>query len=117
MNLKSWKVWGAFATAGVGVAVNLATEWKYNLLAWAAVPVLSALALWLASMADRGGQREVTGHMGQQILPVLRWEERNGHAHRMVSTTSEKVATEFLKRVPPPLDSPYEPPRHSSSQF
>ncbi|GAA0384664.1 hypothetical protein Acor_47780 [Acrocarpospora corrugata] len=117
MNLRSWKVWGAFATAGVGVAVNLATEWKYNVLAWAAVPVLSLLALKLGSMADQAGQREATYHQGPQIPPVLRWEERNGRAHRTVSTTSEKVATEFLRRIPPPLDTPYEPPRHSSGQL
>lgn len=47
MNLKSWKLLGALATAGVGVVVNLATEWKYNVLAWAAVPGLVGLAVWL----------------------------------------------------------------------
>lgn len=103
MSLKSWKLWGALATAGVSVAVNLATEWKYNVLAWLAVPVLVVLAVWLGSMADQSGRRGVPGRRVQQISPVLRWDERSGDARRTVSTTSVEVATEFLKRVPPPL--------------
>ncbi|RSN14344.1 hypothetical protein DMB42_07420 [Nonomuraea sp. WAC 01424] len=103
MNLKSWKLWGALATAGIGVAVNFATEWKYNLLVWAAVLVLVVLAVWLDSMAEQSGKLGATGSREQRKPPVLCWEERNGDARRTVSTTSEKVATEFLKRVPPPL--------------
>ncbi|MFC5754919.1 hypothetical protein [Actinomadura rugatobispora] len=112
MKIKPWKVWGALATAGVAIAVNLATEWKYNLLTWAVVLGLVVLAVWFDSKADQGEQHsEPSRHRGQQIPLVLRCEERNGDARRSVSTTSEKVATEFLKRVPPPLDPPHDP-RH-----
>lgn len=33
MNLKARKLWGALATAELAVVVNLAIEWKHNLLA------------------------------------------------------------------------------------
>ena len=42
----------AVATAGLGVAINFATEWKTSFWAWAAVAVITALVagatLWLA---------------------------------------------------------------------
>lgn len=106
MNLKPRKLWSALATAALGVVVNLATELKHNLLAWIAVPVLAILVAELESMVDQGRQRRVLRSQEQALPPVLHYEERNGTAHRTMSTTSEKVATEFLKRVSLPLDTP-----------
>ncbi|GGO05525.1 hypothetical protein GCM10011574_17390 [Microbispora bryophytorum] len=106
MNLKARNLWGALATAGLAVVVNLATEWKHNLLAWVAVPVLATLAVLLEPTIDKGRRHRATSHHRQPLLLVLHWEERNGNARRTVSTTSEKVATEFLRRVPPPLETP-----------
>lgn len=97
--------------AALNVAVNLATEWKHNPWAWVAVPVLAMVVAWLTYLVSQGGENKTTDHQGQQDPPVLRWEERNGSARRMVSTTSETVATEFLRHVPPPLTSPHESSR------
>ena len=115
MNLKSWKLWGALVTAGTAVAVNFATEWKYNVLVWLVVLGLVLLAVWLDSKADQGGRRGGSDR-ARQITPVLRWEERNGAARRTVSTTSEKVATEFLKRFPPRWTRLRTPHSRSSNQ-
>ncbi|GAA3113960.1 hypothetical protein GCM10020001_036410 [Nonomuraea salmonea] len=116
MRLNSWALWGSIGAAAVGVAVNLATEWKYNVVAWLAVLVLAVAVGWIASMAgesDKGGAagRSKSGH------PVLRWDEQYGTARRTVSTTSEKVATQFLKSVPPPLGSSSEPPSAKSGNL
>jgi hypothetical protein len=103
MNLKSWKLWSALTSAAVGAAVNFATELRNDVLAWIAVIGLTVLAWWLGSVADQERRRRVVSPPLHQISPVLRWEERKGDARRMVSTTSVRVATEFLKRVPPSL--------------
>ncbi|MBO4269944.1 hypothetical protein [Microbispora triticiradicis] len=108
MNLKAWKLWAALIAASLDVAVNLATEWKHNMLAWAALPVLAGLGAWTGTMADKGIQRRTTRNKWQPLPVVLHYDERNGSARRTVSTTSEKVATEFLKRVPLPLETPLE---------
>jgi len=105
MNLKARKLWCALTAASLAVAVNLATEWKHNLLAWAAVPVLAVLGAWIETMVDKGRQHRATRSRSQPLPVVLHYDERNGSARRTVSTTSEKVATEFLKRVPPPLEA------------
>jgi len=105
MNLKARKLWGALTGAGLAVVVNLATEWKHNLLAWAAVPVLAVLVVVLDSLVGKERRRRAPRSRRQPLPLVLHWEEWNGRAHRTVSTTSEKVATEFLKRVPPPLET------------
>lgn len=117
MRLNSWTVWSAVATAAAGVAVNLATEWKHDILAWFAVLVLAVLVGCLGSMADQSGMGKVADRRKRQEHPVLRWDEQNGTARRTVSTTSEKVASQFLRSVPPPLSSSHEPPSTNTNNL
>jgi hypothetical protein len=100
MKLTSRKFWSTFVAAGVAVGINFATEWKYDLIVWGAVFVLVVLAAWLESRIDSNAQRMVLSERKDREPTVLRWEERNGSSRRSVYTTSEKVATEFVKRVP-----------------
>ncbi|WP_182885587.1 hypothetical protein [Microbispora sp. H10885] len=117
MNVKARKLWGALPPAGLAVVVNLATEWKHNLLAWAAVPVLAVLGAWVETMVDKGRQHRAARSKWQPLPVVLHYDERNGSARRTVSTTSEKVATEFLKRVPLPLETPLESTKQQLKQL
>ncbi|MEZ7127630.1 hypothetical protein ACBR40_20060 [Nonomuraea sp. AD125B] len=97
MSLKSWALWGAVVSAGLGIAVNLATEMKHSTLAWAAVVVFVVLTALVGSLADQSGQRR-----------VLHWDKRSGSERWTVSTTDPKVATEFLKSVGTHQEPPQE---------
>ncbi len=74
----------ALATSGLGVAINLATEWKTNLWAWAAVVVITLLSagvtLWLTrrqldqeAWKSRGLVVE-SAHIGRDNIQIGRVE-------------------------------------------
>ncbi|MED7929466.1 hypothetical protein SMD20_34845 [Nonomuraea sp. LP-02] len=109
MSRKSWALWGAVMSAGLGIAVNLATEMKYNMWAWAAVVVVVVLTAWGGFIADQSGQRRAAARRTQPALPVLHWDKRSGSERWTVSTTDVKVATEFLKSVGSHQGPPQEP--------
>ncbi|MBP2705973.1 hypothetical protein JOL79_19380 [Microbispora sp. RL4-1S] len=117
MNLKARKLWCALTAASLAIAVNLATEWKHDLLAWAAVPALAVMGAWAETMVDKGRQHRAARNKWQSLPVVLHYDERNGSTRRTVSTTSEKVATEFLKRVPLPLETPLESTKQQLKQL
>ncbi len=74
----------ALATSGLGVAINLATEWKTNLWAWAAVVVITLLSagvtLWLTRRQLDQEARKSRGlvvesaHIGRDNIQIGRVE-------------------------------------------
>lgn len=69
----------AAVSSGVAIVINLATEWKTNIWAWAAVAALTlvaaALSLWLARRPDASAPPGVSmsGSVGRdniQLGPV-----------------------------------------------
>jgi len=69
----------AVVSSGVAIVINLATEWKTNIWAWAAVAALTlvaaALSLWLARRPDTSAPPGVSmsGSVGRdniQLGPV-----------------------------------------------